>query len=98
MFFRNSKGKYYSSTTLREQFTRLLQDASLPAIRFHDLRHSAATILLTMGINPKLIQERLGHSDVRITLGIYGHVTASMQDQAMQALDIQFHHPASEQQ
>ena len=48
-------------------------------MHFHDLRHSAATILISMGINQKVIQEMLGHSDISITLGIYGHLFPSMQ-------------------
>jgi integrase len=48
-------------------------------MHFHDLRHSAATILISMGINPKVIQELLGHSDISITLGIYGCLFPSMQ-------------------
>jgi Phage integrase family len=54
---------------------RLLEEAVLPAIRFHDLRHSAATILLAMGVSHLVVQKRLGHSSIGITLGVYGHVT-----------------------
>ena len=54
------------------------------------LRHSAATILLDMGVNTKVIQERLGHSHISITLGVYGHVTESMQLEAITKLDDQF--------
>ena len=46
-----------------EEFKKLLKIAGLPDIRFHDLRHSAATMLLGMGVHPKIIQERLGHHD-----------------------------------
>jgi integrase len=53
-------------------------------LRFHDVRHSAATILTSMGVNSKVVQERLGHSTISITLGVYGHVTASMQCDTMQ--------------
>lgn len=90
LVFPNPRGGYYCFITLQQELKKLLHEAGLPSLRFHDLRHSAATILLAMGISPKLIQERLGHSDITITLGLYGHVTGSMQDQAMQALDAHF--------
>ncbi|GCE31152.1 hypothetical protein KDA_66360 [Dictyobacter alpinus] len=64
-----------------------MQKANLPDIRFHDLRHSAATILLSMGVNVKVIQELLGHANVSITLNIYSHVTPAMQRDAMSELD-----------
>lgn len=56
-------------------------------MRFHDLRHSAATLLLGMGIHPKIVSEMLGHTQVSITLDVYSHVTATMQHQAVNALD-----------
>jgi len=54
----------------------------LPPMRFHDLRHSAATISFAAGVNPKLIQELLGHSTISITLEVYSHVLPSMQQEA----------------
>lgn len=57
---------------------------------FHDLRHSAATILLCMGVNVKVIQELLGHSDISITLGLYGHLLPSMQQAAADKWDGEF--------
>ena len=61
-----------------------LHEAGLRALRFHDLRHGSATIPISMGVNSKVVQERLGHSTISITLGVYGHVTESMQRDAMQ--------------
>jgi integrase len=58
-----------------------------PASRFHDLRHSAATLLLGLGIYPKIVSELLGHSQVGITLDLYSHVTATMQQEAVRAFD-----------
>jgi integrase len=60
---------------------------SLPDIRFHDLRHSAATLLLEKGIHPKIVSDMLGHSQVGITLNLYSHVTPTMQRQAAEAMD-----------
>ena len=56
-------------------------------MRLHDLRHSAATILMAMKVPVKVIQELLGHSSVTITLNVYGHVLASMQDEALDQME-----------
>ena len=56
-------------------------------MHFHDLSHSAATILLTMGINIKIIQELLGHSNVSMTLNTYSHLLPSMQNDAVNMWD-----------
>ncbi len=59
----------------------------LPRIRFHDLRHTSATLLLQENVHPKVVSERLGHSGIRITLDIYSHVLPGMQEQAAQTLE-----------
>jgi integrase len=59
-------------------------------MRFHDLRHSAATILLTMGVHPKVVQELLGHSQINMTMDTYSHVLPSMQQEAMNRLNEAF--------
>jgi integrase len=87
LVFCNTHGGYLSPDYLLEVFQKLLEDAGLPYIRFHDLRHSAATILLSMGVHPKVVQELLGHSKVGITLDIYSHVLPSMQRIAMDGMD-----------
>jgi integrase len=68
-------------------FKKLITDAQVPAIRFHDLRHTCATLLLAEGVHPKIVQERLGHSDISMTLNRYSHITPSMQRQAADTLD-----------
>jgi len=65
----------------------LLQKAGLPYIRFHDLRHTCATLLLTKGVHPKVVQELLGHSSIGITLDTYSHVLPNMQGEAVRAMD-----------
>ncbi|MBA2287553.1 MAG: site-specific integrase [Ktedonobacteraceae bacterium] len=85
--FSDPHGDYIHPNTLVDGFKRLLRSADLPVIRFHDLRHSAATILISLGVNAKVIQQLLGHSDISITLGIYGHVLPSMLDQAVDVID-----------
>jgi integrase len=72
---------------LKYWYYPLLKKANLPKIRFHDLRHTAATLLLGRGINPKVVSEMLGHSHISVTLGIYSHVTPHMQQQAASAMD-----------
>jgi integrase len=69
------------------QFVPLLKRAGLPRIRFHDLRHTAATLLLGRGIHPKIVSEMLGHTTVGITLDLYSHVTPTMQREAARAMD-----------
>lgn len=63
------------------------EKAGIPYRNFHCIRHSTATYLLSQGINPKIVQEILGHSDLSITLGTYGHALPTMQREAVAALD-----------
>jgi len=65
----------------------LLGKAGLPSIRFHDLRHSCATMLLGMEVHPKIVQEILGHSQISMTLDIYSHVLPTMQEEAMSRIN-----------
>ena len=65
----------------------LLRKAGLPDTRFHDLRHSCATLLLTKGVHPKVVQEVLGHSNISITLDTYSHVLPNMQKEAARAME-----------
>lgn len=68
-------------------FKPLLKQADLPDIRFHDLRHTCATLLLSSGVHPKLVQELLGHATIAITLDTYSHVLPGMGDQAANAME-----------
>ncbi len=83
-------GPIRKSNLTRRWFKPLLQRAGLPDIRFHDLRHTAATLLLTLGVHPKIVQERLGHSQISLTLDTYSHVLPSMQREAARKLDTLF--------
>lgn len=73
-----------SSVTLR--FLKLSQDAGLPRIRLHDLRHTHATHMLEAGANFKAVQERLGHSDPIVTINSYTHVMPTIQAEAVRSL------------
>jgi len=75
-----------ASNLLRRSFWPLLERAGLPRIRFHDLRHTAATLLLA-GTHPKVAQERLGHSTVGMTLDLYSHAAPDMQETAVRAME-----------
>ena len=83
-------GPLTADKLLRARFRPLLRIAALPPIRFHDLRHTAATRLLEQGVHPKVVSEMLGHASVAITLDIYSHVSPDMQRQAVSALDALF--------
>jgi integrase len=75
------------SHMVRREFANLLKKANVPRIRFHDLRHTAATLLFAQGINPRVVSEMLGHSDIAITLNLYGHVTPPIQKEAADTMD-----------
>jgi integrase len=87
MIFPSSTGTPMDPSNLYHNFKRMLKEAGLPDIRFHDLRHTAATLMLQQGTHPKIVQERLGHSDISMTLNTYSHVLPGMQDEAAGKLD-----------
>jgi len=76
--------------SIYHSWVRFLADTGLPRIRFHDLRHSHATALLSSGVHPKVASERLGHARVGITLDVYSHVVGNLQDGAAAAIDAAF--------
>ena len=90
LVFSNTHGGFLIADRLREMLQQLLKEAGLPYIRFHDLRHSAATLLLGMGVHPKVVQELLGHSAISMTMDTYSHVLPSMHQQAMEKMDERF--------
>ena len=87
LVFTNRNGKPLDRANVRKQFPRLLETADLPQIRVHDLRHTAATLLLLQGVNPRTVMELLGHSDVTMTLNTYSHVLASLKQDAARRMD-----------
>jgi integrase len=81
-------GTPLGARNLRRHFKAVLEQAGLPKnTRFHDLRHTCATLLLGQGVNPKFVQELLGHADISLTLNIYSHVLPDMGDAAAGAMD-----------
>lgn len=84
------------TNVIRASYAPLLKRAGVPRVKFHALRHSAATLLLSRGIRPKIVAEMLGHSTISMTLDIYSHVTLDMQHEAAQTMDRLFLVPARE--
>ncbi len=91
LVFTNLVGKFMSRQYhLGTKFKQMLKQANLPDMRFHDLRHSSATILLEMGVHPKLVQNLLRHAKIATTMDRYSHVRPRMQRKVMDDLDTLF--------
>jgi integrase len=87
LVFPNPVGEPMRPRSLTQHFKRVSKRCGLPAtVRLHDLRHTAATLLPSKGIHPKIVQEILGHSTISITLDTYSHVLPNMQEGAMRAM------------
>jgi len=87
LIFSTPLGRPINRKSMVADLHRFLADAGLPRVRFHDLRHTAATAMLQLGINPKIVQERLGHSSIVTTLDTYSHVVPTLQREAADILD-----------
>jgi integrase len=87
LIFDRGDGQLLHPNVVWAAFRRLVARRGVPLIRFHDLRHTSATLALEQGIHPKVVAERLGHSDISMTLNRYSHVAAEMQRAAAARLD-----------
>jgi len=87
LIFTSSVGTPGDPSNLRKDFRRVLQDAGLPKIRFHDLRHTAASLMLNNGVPPIVVSKRLGHSKPSTTINTYGHLYVEMQNEAARIMD-----------
>ncbi len=85
--FPSSVGTALDPSNLLKQFRELLEIAELPRIRFHDLRHTAASLMLNNGVDVLVASQRLGHAHPSITLDVYGHLMPSMQNKAASIID-----------
>jgi integrase len=83
--FTRELGDPLNPDTVSATWQRITQQGGVQGMRLHDLRHFHATMLLRTGIHPKVVQERLGHSEIGITLNIYSHVVPGLQEQAARA-------------
>lgn len=82
LVFPSSVGTPYTGSNVRRAFRKLLEASGLPKIRFHDLRHTAASLMLNHGIPVLIVSKRLGHSKPSITIDVYGHLIPSKQEEA----------------
>ncbi len=87
LIFPNKVGNPLNPSNLRVDFNRVILEAGLPKIRFHDLRHTAASIMLNNGIAPIVVSNILGHSKPSVTMDIYGHLLYQLQDEAAILID-----------
>src|SRR5439155_22918267 len=82
-----SDGSYLNPDTLSSGWATYIKRTGLPKVRFHDLRHGHATLMLLQGVHPKIVSERLGHASIAVTLDLYSHVLPCMQAEAVRAFD-----------
>lgn len=87
LVFAHPDGKPLDRHTVSHSFSKVLERAELPHIRFHDLRHTHATLMLKSGVHPKVVSERLGHASVAFTLDTYSHVVPGLQEAAAERFD-----------
>jgi integrase len=87
LIFASSIGTPLEPRNVTRLFKHLLATAGLPDMRLHDLRHSCATLLLAQGVNPRVVMETLGHSQVSLTLNTYSHVLPALQQDAANKMD-----------
>jgi len=87
LIFTSSAGTPIYPRNFIRHFKKVIAEAGLPDIRVHDLRHSHASLLLASGVHPKLVQERLGHSSIALTLDTYSHVIPSLQEEVARRMD-----------
>ena len=85
--FAHPDGTPLDPSTVSHIFNKVIRRAGLPHIRLHDLRHTHASLLLQAGTHPKVVQKRLGHSSIRVTLDTYSHVMGGLQEVAAQRFE-----------
>ena len=85
--FTTTVGTPLDGPTVTHRFQKALRMAGLPHLRFHDLRHTCATLLLAQGVHPRLVMEILGHSQISVTMNTYSHVIPAMQREVAAKMD-----------
>jgi len=83
LVFANVEGKPIDLGVLSHNFLRIVRRTGLENVRFHDLRHTFASLMLLRGAKPKVISEALGHSSIAFTIDVYSHIIESMRQDAM---------------
>lgn len=87
LVFPSAKGTLADGPNVTHRFHRLLQRAGLPPMRFHDLRHACASLLLVQGVHPRVVMETLGHSQISLTMNTYSHVLPALQREAADRME-----------
>jgi len=87
LVFSTPAGKPLDATAISREFHQLLDVAGLPQRRFHDLRHSCATLLLVQGVAPRVVMDVLGHSQISMTMNTYSHVIPELRRTAADRID-----------
>jgi integrase len=87
LVFCNMDGTPIRPNTVTRVWSTLIAKSGLPIIRLHDLRHTHASLMLKQGVHPKIVQERLGHSSISMTLDTYSHVAPGLQEAAAKGFD-----------
>jgi integrase len=87
LVFTTPIGTALDARNVHREFKAVLKNAELPSVRYHDLRHTAATLLLAQGVDPRTIMETLGHSQISLTLNTYSHVVPALQREAASKMD-----------
>lgn len=87
LIFSQADGSPLQPDSITQAFTRLARSIGLHGVRFHDLRHTHATLMLRQGVHPKIVSERLGYSTVAITLDTYSHVLPGLQEAVAQRFE-----------
>ena len=87
LLFASEDGEPLDPGVLSHSFSRIAKRAGLEDVRFHDLRHTFASLMLVRGAKPKVISEALGHAAVAFTMDVYSHIIEGMQSEAMALLD-----------
>ena len=87
LVFSHADGQPFLPNTVTHSWEKLVKRLSLGHIRLHDARHTHASLMLKQGVHPKIVQERLGHSSIQITLDTYSHVAPGLQEAAAKKFD-----------
>jgi integrase len=90
LVFSHCCGKPLLPNTVTHAWIKLVRKAGLKPIRLHDARHTHASIMLKQGTHPKIVQERLGHASIQVTLDTYSHVAPGLQEAAAARFDQAF--------
>ena len=90
LVFCREKGSPLANWWVTREFQRLLAEADLPKQRFHDMRHAAASLLISEGVDLAVVRDLLGHSTIGTTVDIYGHLAAEAKQRAARVMDAAF--------